>query len=1762
MLYRFIFLCFSFVHSLLLALSDEFILNDENPCLFHHVNVITGHLNCHFLDIRVEGEVPITIARGYSSSGGLEKDKNDFDLRLKELRGGFLIQGGWNLFSHTNLLLYHSKNGSIKAYLAEPQSGLITYDLKDEVSEDEVVLIPNVRGGQCSGTISARGALENYRLRINHAEGMAELLIPDGGKRKYFRVIHEVKNKDIAYENVFYRLVEEILPSGHIIDYFYDRFTRLTRIETKSPDRKQTYAWIDINVIQSMAPMSLEIKTSDGQTIKYRGSKIDERDYISHIKKDENVSESIKYEKLGPDTGAFLKEIYRGKNLFFAVDYYAATELDDLPKATCKVKSLYLPHPETGRKTHFASFEYEEDLTQVRDCNDVLTKYFHREGLIHRIEKYDETNQLHSIILFLWKERKLIAKVIVDPQELGVLSKTFEYDENGNVIKDILSGDLTGQREGRFAVDEQGQLVSADHLTKSYRFDGLNRLIEESQEGGVVYAYEYFSTTDLIKSKFTFLDDEIFGREFFFYDKNNLLVKEVNDDGKTIQFEELTGFNHRRIKEYIRHEKNGTVLEALESCVSLDHPKPCHNKKVINQYDQNLRLITQHHYLYDDHTAVSINYSYDKLGRVIKRKDHLGREEYYEYDQNGNLSELKEIGQPLKKMRYDLLGRVNRTKIEGSKTEIANVYDLKGNPILSKDELGKITQQEYNGFGLCYKTILSSSKSSRKIEIGYTYDIQGNLEKIIDPFGYEQITKYTALRKPKEIIKKDGSKIRYFYTKTGLLSKMIYPDLSYLVKKYDPLERLIKEELFSEDDQIVSAEVWEYDGLLLKAHQSASGLVTTYTYDDQGRKTQEQSEDRVIEYEYNTLDLVTKIVHPDYEEVLEYDSVGRKIRSYEIDHYGKIEKERTYQYNDENLLIQSTILTACGYASDQFFYDERNRLIKHVDPEGNFSEIDYIDEVIIIPEGSLIKKTTRPNGKITYEYFDFLMRLIRIEVKDQEGETYEKNEYFYDDLGNQIEVIINVFDQGLATKSHKIEFLHDCLGQKIEEIEDGISRKRFEYDSFGRVKQVLFPSGKAMNYDFDERGRLKILSSRKQKIKTIFEYEDGNHPTMIIDAKNNLEITRKYSSFGELIYEKDALGLTQTWMYDHAGRVLEHVYPDESSISYEYDKHLNKLEKRDRFGQLVLKHDFLEYGLSGLLEVERYHLQNSFMYHRYDRLNRIIASYGAHFQQSCSYNSLGQMNEYINSNEQPKEIQYDILGQINQEGQLYYQFDSLGNPRNATTLGIGQIKKIDDTELTYDVDGNVISKKSQGNVTNYHYDEFNRLICIECNNEKTQLFYDPLSRLIQISKSFEEEYLFYFQDEDIGTLDGNGKMTSLKINRASHFPQYIQLNDEIKIPITDFQGNIRGLLNLDGSKFDYVSMNFFGEGNASRCPWSFSGKRKIEGLFYFLERFYDPEIKRWMTPDASGYCEGFNLYAYVLNDPANRIDLFGLNSQELILQDLKIPIPMRLLMDLGESKGVISCRGYIGSAQVDWMVSCGHWHRLKFTPEEVESGVVNIAEHFPELVPNDGRLIGMITAQNGIMTTREDFETFSHSISRRLDEGVLFLGLHNPTEGVFRDVNRAAKEITFQETFAVSKTRQFMEAMVMALDKVNPDLIWTHIVHSEAGAIARVALENMHPEAKQKVKHQMKIFALAPAMPIPNHIVLEAENVYSDLDFITGLMGRIFSKSKNYNITFKDCLSNFQERSFLFSDHAFLGKTYRHAISCKLDEERRNFNLR
>ncbi|MEM8994884.1 MAG: RHS repeat-associated core domain-containing protein [Acidobacteriota bacterium] len=72
--------------------------------------------------------------------------------------------------------------------------------------------------------------------------------------------------------------------------------------------------------------------------------------------------------------------------------------------------------------------------------------------------------------------------------------------------------------------------------------------------------------------------------------------------------------------------------------------------------------------------------------------------------------------------------------------------------------------------------------------------------------------------------------------------------------------------------------------------------------------------------------------------------------------------------------------------------------------------------------------------------------------------------------------------------------------------------------------------------------------------------------------------------------------------------------------------------------------------------------------------------------------------------------------------------------------------------------------------------------------------------------------------------------------------------------------------------------------SAAGNPFGFKGLMvdPETGFYYVRNRYYDPELGRFLTPDPLGYADSANVYQFALNDPANMGDPTGLYAEAVI----------------------------------------------------------------------------------------------------------------------------------------------------------------------------------------------------------------------------------------------------------------------------------------
>jgi RHS repeat-associated protein len=206
-----------------------------------------------------------------------------------------------------------------------------------------------------------------------------------------------------------------------------------------------------------------------------------------------------------------------------------------------------------------------------------------------------------------------------------------------------------------------------------------------------------------------------------------------------------------------------------------------------------------------------------------------------------------------------------------------------------------------------------------------------------------------------------------------------------------------------------------------------------------------------------------------------------------------------------------------------------------------------------------------------------------------------------------------------------------------------------------------------------------------------------------------------------------------------------------------------------------------------------------------------------------------------------------------------------GDPIDYTYDANGNVTAIGNKILIYNQNNRLIRVEEQGSILGeYVYNGLGQRVIKKVNAESTLFHYDFNGNLIAESQAdgiFTSEYL-YIDQARLAMVDVAGNTL------------YYYLNNYLGTPVlmTDDQGMIVWEADYKPFGGTYINPNSEVINN-----FRFAGQYFDEetGLHYNWYRYYDPKTGRYLIPDPIGLVGGINLYAYVRNNPINRVDPFG-----------------------------------------------------------------------------------------------------------------------------------------------------------------------------------------------------------------------------------------------------------------------------------------------
>ena len=258
-----------------------------------------------------------------------------------------------------------------------------------------------------------------------------------------------------------------------------------------------------------------------------------------------------------------------------------------------------------------------------------------------------------------------------------------------------------------------------------------------------------------------------------------------------------------------------------------------------------------------------------------------------------------------------------------------------------------------------------------------------------------------------------------------------------------------------------------------------------------------------------------------------------------------------------------------------------------------------------------------------------------------------------------------------------------------------------------------------------------------------------------------------------------------------------------------------------------------------------------------------------------------------------------------------YVFDAAGSrtsveltntgTTSCTANALNQYTDVGGTSLYYDANGNLTNHGSW----NLTCDRENRLIEADDGSATIHYFYDAFNRLVWRTKGASETR-FYYDDQwrVIAEYDENDNLTAKYVygpeidepvrmtrNGTDYYYHADALGTVTEITLTDQTVTERYTYDVYGEPkmWDGSGNPISSSGIGNRLMFQGRDRDPDTGLYNFRNRYYSPGLGRFVqtdpvrktdhpAPDRFSATGEMNHYVFVLNDPANRIDLLGLES--------------------------------------------------------------------------------------------------------------------------------------------------------------------------------------------------------------------------------------------------------------------------------------------
>ncbi len=937
-----------------------------------------------------------------------------------------------------------------------------------------------------------------------------------------------------------------------------------------------------------------------------------------------------------------------------------------------------------------------------------------------------------------------------------------------------------------------------------------------------------------------------------------------------------------------------------------------------------------------DGTGRSVSYQYSPEGDLTGYTDPENKTWTYVYDSSHQITSIKDpLQQTTIQNVYNAIGKVDKQISATGHTwnfYIAGDHSIEENPDDGKmtyffDELGRQIGRK-NQLGHNYTTIFDGQNhiiktiDPRGAETLFNYDGDNNLITTTNARGF--VTTNTYDPNNHRLIATqdhDGNITAFVYDAEHHLTKITDALSNETVNLYFPDGKLQKTTDKNNNETIYTYDPW---GNVKTISRTDSGVIT-YTYNVRGdRISVVDGRSNETTFQYDKRRLLTAIIDPPigasaviYTSTNSYNAIGKL--DYEIDRNGN---KTSYTYHP-NYKIHKIIYPDDTPGTDTdnptvtHLYDKRDNIEFVTDPRDNQTTnvYDAANRVIEIID-ALVHKT----------YFTYDDAGNTISIKNHLNEErllgYDllgQNTSVTDELGNTSTTHYKFSGQIWWTRNalgKSTYFGYDALHRNTYISHPNGSQEIFRYDNEGNLTEFENAQGNIMTfvYDgsnrvieridslqnkeqlfYDDAGNLEIRIDPLNRI-TGYEFDEVNRLTTVLYPVETIDYTY-YDGNGNLRTMIDADGTT-FYYYDERNRLTSVNDHNGSSVSYEYDAAGNR-EKVIYPGSFVVNYT---YDAVNRLNTVNWDTNKTTSY-TYDDADRLINThYPNTVTGTMTPDAAGQIadfnyktgaatpfvNRVITRNELGFKTADDFVTGISPVNTNFHLQDR--NHDASDRLERVNSDSIDDststnTIYTYNSNGNLID----GGGKDFTYDYEDRLTSYQDSGDQIQFTYDGQgNRTKRTENGLVRQHILdhgaalsnvLMEKDTSGNVVryyiwGNGLIAQVEANGTTHYVH------------ADEQGSTIALTDASGSVTDQIAYSPYGEilnsTGTTDIPYLYIGGFGVfnEGhnLYHMKARYYDSQLKRFLTKDPIGLDGGMNLYAYADSNPLFFIDPFGLES--------------------------------------------------------------------------------------------------------------------------------------------------------------------------------------------------------------------------------------------------------------------------------------------